>query len=67
MTGNLMPGVRIKDNGPKAGLNGVDNGQIWFDDVKVPRDDMLDAFASVAPDGRVLAYLVAVCSCNGSS
>lgn len=87
--GNLMPGVRIKDNGPKAGLNGVDNGeclrrcfaadvtrlvstlacyqpaadvqrqlsfhhtgQIWFDDVKVPRDDMLDAFASVAPDGR---------------
>ena len=27
--GNLMPGVRIKDNGHKAGLNGVDNGQIW--------------------------------------
>ena len=24
--GNLAPGVRIKDNGPKAGLNGVDNG-----------------------------------------
>ena len=27
--GKLMPGVRIRDNGPKAGLNGVDNGQIW--------------------------------------
>ena len=25
----LIPGVRIRDNGPKAGLNGVDNGQIW--------------------------------------
>lgn len=24
--GRVMPGVRIKDNGPKAGLNGVDNG-----------------------------------------
>ncbi len=24
--GKLMPGVRILDNGPKAGLNGVDNG-----------------------------------------
>jgi hypothetical protein len=25
-----MPGVRIKDNGPKAGLNGVDNGEsLW--------------------------------------
>jgi len=50
-SGHLMPGVRIKDNGPKAGLNGVDNGQIWFDDVRVSREDMLDAFASVAPDG----------------
>jgi acyl-CoA oxidase len=24
--GSLMPGVRIADNGPKQGLNGVDNG-----------------------------------------
>jgi alkylation response protein AidB-like acyl-CoA dehydrogenase len=24
------------------GLNGVDNGQIWFDNVRVPRDAMLD-------------------------
>ncbi len=35
--GNIMPGVRIKDHGPKMGLNGVDNGQIWFDGVRVPR------------------------------
>jgi len=28
--GNCTPGVRIKDNGHKAGLNGVDNGQIWW-------------------------------------
>ena len=27
--GRVTPGVRIKDNGHKAGLNGVDNGQIW--------------------------------------
>ena len=35
--GGLMPGVRVADNGPKQGLNGVDNGQIWFDAVRVPR------------------------------
>ena len=29
-SGQLTPGVRIRDNGPKAGLNGVDNGQIWW-------------------------------------
>ncbi|KAK9816668.1 hypothetical protein WJX72_003499 [[Myrmecia] bisecta] len=49
--GGPIPGVRIKDNGPKMGLNGVDNGQIWFDHVRVSRDALLDAFASVAPDG----------------
>ena len=47
----LTPGVKILDNGPKMGLNGVDNGQIWFDHVKVPRDALLDKYASVSPDG----------------
>jgi alkylation response protein AidB-like acyl-CoA dehydrogenase len=27
---------------PQMGLNGVDNGQIWFDNVRVSRDAMLD-------------------------
>ena len=47
----LTPGVRILDNGPKMGLNGVDNGQIWFDHVKVPRDALLDKYASVSAEG----------------
>jgi acyl-CoA oxidase len=58
--GKLMPGVRILDNGPKAGLNGVDNGQIWFDNVRVPREDMLDAYASVAPDGTYSSPIASV-------
>ena len=49
--GKPMPGVRILDNGPKAGLNGVDNGQIWFDHVRVPRDTLLNRFADVSADG----------------
>ena len=35
--GDPLPGVTIEDNGLKMGLNGVDNGQIWFDHVEVPR------------------------------
>ncbi len=31
-------GVEIEDCGPKAGLNGVDNGRLSFTDVRVPRD-----------------------------
>lgn len=50
--GILHPGVTIKDCGRKMGLNGVDNGIIYFDNVRVPKDDMLDRFASVDEDGK---------------
>jgi acyl-CoA oxidase len=45
------PGVRIEDCGHKGGLNGVDNGRLWFDNVRVPREALLDRFGAVAPDG----------------
>ena len=47
-----FPGVTIEDNGLKMGLNGVDNGRIWFDHVKVPRVEMLNRFANVTVDGQ---------------
>jgi len=50
--GSPAPGVRIADSGHKMGLNGVDNGQLWFDDVRVPREALLGRFATVTPDGR---------------
>ncbi|MEZ4432705.1 MAG: acyl-CoA dehydrogenase [bacterium] len=50
--GRLCPGVRIADCGPKMGLDGVDNGQIWFDRVRVPRENLLDRFAQVDAEGR---------------
>ena len=46
-----MPGVTIGDDGPKAGLNGVDNGRLTFDHVTVPRDMLLDRYGQVAEDG----------------
>ncbi len=49
--GKPLPGVRLEDNGEKLGLNGVDNGRIWFDHMRVPRVEMLDRFAQVATDG----------------
>ena len=49
--GRVLRGVRIEDNGPKIGLNGVDNGRIWFDDVVVPRTALLDRFATVSEEG----------------
>src|SRR4051794_38905975 len=49
--GETLPGIRIEDCGAKLGLNGVDNGRIWFDHVRVPRENLLDRYAQVAPDG----------------
>ncbi len=49
--GNILPGVRIEDNGPKMGENGVDNARIWFDGLRVDRDALLDRYGSVAADG----------------
>ncbi|WP_395657015.1 acyl-CoA dehydrogenase family protein [Nocardioides sp.] len=44
-------GVRIEDDGRKMGLNGVDNGRLWFDHVRVPRTALLNRFADVTPEG----------------
>jgi acyl-CoA oxidase len=49
--GTVMPNVRIEDCGQKIGLNGVDNGRIWFDGVRVPRAALLNQYAEVAEDG----------------
>ena len=49
--GNVLAGIRIEDCGPKAGLNGVDNGRIWFDHVRVERDALLDRYGDVDSDG----------------
>ncbi|WP_046471280.1 acyl-CoA dehydrogenase family protein [Allosalinactinospora lopnorensis] len=49
--GSPVPGVRIEDCGLKSGLNGVDNGRIRFDNVRVPRNALLNRYGDVAPDG----------------
>ncbi|WP_026912172.1 acyl-CoA dehydrogenase [Patulibacter minatonensis] len=46
-----LPGIRIEDCGDKLGLQGVDNGRLWFDGVRVPRTALLDRFGSVDEAG----------------
>jgi acyl-CoA oxidase len=58
-SGEPLPGVRIADAGHKMGLNGVDNGSLWFDRVRVPRENLLNRYGDVAPDGT---YTSAVAS-----
>lgn len=50
--GNPAPGVTIGDHGLKAGLLGVDNGTLLFDNVRVPRTALLNRFGDVSEDGE---------------
>ena len=49
--GDPLPGIRIEDCGNKLGLNGVDNGRIWFDQVRVPRLNLLNRYGDVSEEG----------------
>jgi len=48
----LLEGVIIEDNGYKLGLNGVDNGKIWFNNVSVPRENLLDKYGEITSEGN---------------
>ncbi|XP_027630790.1 acyl-coenzyme A oxidase-like protein [Tupaia chinensis] len=50
--GSLYPGVTAIDMMYKEGLHGVDNGILIFDKVRIPRENLLDKFGSVTPDGQ---------------
>jgi acyl-CoA oxidase len=50
--GEPMPGVTLEDCGNKLGLNGVDNGRISFDEVRVPRENLLNRYADVSEAGE---------------
>lgn len=55
--GNIRPNIRIADCGHKIGLNGVDNGRLWFDNVRIPRENLLNSVADVSPDGQYLSAI----------
>jgi acyl-CoA oxidase len=49
--GNDLPGVTTSDNHYKGGLPGVDNGRLFFDHVRIPRENLLNRYGDVEPDG----------------
>jgi len=49
--GSFLPGVGGEDDGVKGGLNGIDNGRLHFTNVRIPRENLLNRYGDVAPDG----------------
>ncbi|CAB3399918.1 unnamed protein product [Caenorhabditis bovis] len=50
-----LKGIRLGDIGPKLGINGSDNGFMLFDNVRIPRKNMLMRYSKVLPDGTYVA------------
>ncbi|CAI4227377.1 unnamed protein product [Auanema sp. JU1783] len=46
-----IPGVRVGDIGSKMGVKGIDNGYLGFDNVRIPRRNMLMKHSKVEVDG----------------
>nr|CAD7412290.1 unnamed protein product [Timema poppensis] len=45
------PGLILGDIGDKAGLNGIDNGFIMFQNYRIPRENLLNRTSDVTPEG----------------
>ncbi|MGA1201269.1 MAG: acyl-CoA dehydrogenase family protein, partial [Aquiluna sp.] len=55
--GKLLPGVGAEDDGLKGGLNGIDNGRLFFNQVRIPRANLLNRYADVEPDGTYTSII----------
>lgn len=48
---SVSKGVTILDMKRKVETNGVDNAALWFDNVRAPRECLLNATSDISPDG----------------
>merc|ERR1719510_360695 len=51
---NQMPNVTVEDMGHKMGMNGVDNAKLTFDNVRVPRINLLNKYSDITPEGKFI-------------
>merc|ERR1719228_3207854 len=52
-----VPGVTVEDMGHKMGLNGVDNAKLTFDNVRVPRENLLNKYSDITPEGEFVTTI----------
>ena len=55
--GKLLPGVGSEDDGLKGGLNGIDNGRLFFNQVRIPKANLLNRYADVTDSGEYTSVI----------
>ena len=56
-TMKVKDNVKIWDMGYKIGLNGIDNAALWFDNVRIPQDNLLDTISQITPEGEFVSTI----------
>jgi len=51
-THHPLPGITLGDCGKKQGLDGIDNGFIMFDNVRIPKSNLLNRLSDINDDGE---------------
>nr|KAJ3410680.1 hypothetical protein HK105_002841 [Polyrhizophydium stewartii] len=54
---SIAKGVRVEEMGVKMGCNGVDNGKIWFDNVRIPAENLLNKYSDILGDGTLTSKI----------
>ena len=47
-----LPGIEVGDIGTKMGYNSMDNGFLSFNQVKIPKENMMGRFAGIDEEGN---------------
>lgn len=55
----LLPGIIVGEMGAKAGLNGVDNGFATFNNIRIPRENLLNRTGDVTIEGKYVTPIKA--------
>jgi len=51
-THELLPGIEAGDIGPKFGYNSKNNGFLRFNQVRIPRENLLSRYVELTKDGQ---------------
>lgn len=56
-TMEVKENVKIWDMGYKIGLNGIDNAALWFDNVRIPVNNLLDSTSKITDEGEYVSEI----------
>merc|ERR1712141_278765 len=54
---DILPNVLVEDMGHKMGLNGVDNAKLTFNNVRIPRENLLNKYSDVTEEGKFVSEI----------